>query len=118
MFILIVISSVLSSKIHFSVIIREAHNSARATVAFFTWVRYMPIFVVNETDTELQLLSSGWSVIVASVSQNFFVIAAPPIDWLFSPFCGLFVVLNNYRFHINSILITEITIFHSECLYN
>jgi hypothetical protein len=30
----------------------------------------------------------------------------------------LFVVLNNYRFHINSILITEITIFHSECLYN
>jgi hypothetical protein len=35
----------------------------------------MFIFVVNETDTVLLLLSSGWSVVVAPAFQNYFVIA-------------------------------------------
>jgi hypothetical protein len=57
--------NILSSQIHFSATIPKAHNSAQVNFTFFIWVRCALITLVNETETTLQLHSSGWPVVVS-----------------------------------------------------
>jgi hypothetical protein len=112
-------TKVLSSHIHFSVIISKAYSTAQADIMFFTLLRctLACIYVVNETDGTLQFLFSGWPMVDAAGFQEvcfyhsnttYPVGVCHFVAWLQNTHYVL--VLSSYRFHRIYMLITEIFI--------
>jgi hypothetical protein len=95
----------------FSVIISKAHSSAQTSVTFFMLVRCMLACGMNETHTMLQMLSCGWSVIVAAGFQEVYLcytITTHSVPWLQN--IHFVAVPSSYKFYSIFTFITEISI--------
>lgn len=105
-----------ASQIHCSLIIPKMHDSSQVCITFFKFMRCTLVFVLNEMDTKLQLLSSWWLEIAAGFQEVYFyhsittywVGVCHSVAWLQNTHS--FVVLNSYKFHSFSVLITEMSI--------